>query len=61
MTGACCPPAKPGAIKVGSLDPAEPAVTLLQADSSATYASGHMLFARDQTLMAQAFDPDGVN
>ena len=58
VTGACCPPAKPGAIKIGSLDPAEPAVALLQADSSATYASGHMLFARDETMMAQAFDPD---
>ena len=33
-------------------------MALLQADSSATYASNHMLFARDQTLMAQAFDPD---
>ena len=58
MTGACCPPPKPGTIKIGSLDQAEPAVALLQADSSATYASNHVLFARDQTLMAQAFDPD---
>ena len=59
VTGACCPPAKPGTIKIGSLDQDEPAVSLLQADSSATYASNHVLFARDQTLMAQAFDPDG--
>ena len=58
VTGACCPPPKPGMIKIGSLDQDEPAVALLQADSSATYASGHVLFARDQTLMAQAFDPD---
>jgi Tol biopolymer transport system component len=58
VTGGCCPPAKVGAIKVGSLDPAEPAVTLLKADSSAIYASGHMLFARDETMMAQPFDPD---
>ena len=58
VTGACCPPAKPGTIKIGSLDQDEPAVALLQADSSATYASNHVLFARDQTLMAQAFDPD---
>ena len=58
VTGACCPPAKPGTIKIGSLDQDEPAVALLQADSSATYASNHLLFARDQTLMAQAFDPD---
>ena len=58
VTGACCPPPKPGTIKIGSLDQNEPAVALLQADSSATYASNHVLFARDQTLMAQAFDPD---
>ena len=58
VTGACCPPAKPGTIKIGSLDQGEPAVALFQADSSATYASNHVLFARDQTLMAQAFDPD---
>ena len=58
MTGACCPPPKPGTIKIGSLDQDEPAVALLQADSSATYASNHLLFARDQMLMAQAFDPD---
>jgi len=49
---------KPGTIKIGSLDPDEPAVALLQADSSASYSSNHLLFARDQTLMAQAFDPD---
>jgi len=49
---------KPGTIKIGSLDQNEPAVALLQADSSATYAFGRLLFARDQTLMALAFDPD---
>ena len=58
VTGACCPPPKPGVIKIGSLDQAEPASALLQADSSATYTSGRVLFARDQTLMTQAFDPD---
>ena len=59
VTGACCPPPKPGTIKIGSLDQDEPAVALLQADSSATYASNHLLFALDDhTLMAQAFDPD---
>ena len=47
VTGACCPPPKVGAIKVGSLDPAERPVALLEADSSAIYAAGHMLFARD--------------
>ena len=58
VTGACCPPPKPGTIKIGSLDQNEPAVALLQADSSASYGSNHVLFARDQTLMAQAFNPD---
>jgi eukaryotic-like serine/threonine-protein kinase len=58
VTGACCPAARPGTIKIGSLDQGEAAVSLLQADSSATYGSNHVLFARDQTLMAQAFDPD---
>jgi Tol biopolymer transport system component len=57
VTGACCPPAKPGTIKIGSLDQNEPAVALLHADSSATYAFNRLLFARDQTLMALAFDP----
>ena len=60
VTGACCPPSKPGTIKIGSLDQNEPAVPLLQADSSATYVSNRMLFAHEQTqtLMAQPFDPD---
>jgi eukaryotic-like serine/threonine-protein kinase len=58
VTGTCCPAAKPGTIKIGSLDQHEPAVALLQADSSATYAFNRMVFARDQTLMAVAFDPD---
>jgi Tol biopolymer transport system component len=57
VSGACCPAAIPGSIKIGSLDQAEPVVTLLQADSSATYAAGRMLFSRDETLMVQEFDP----
>jgi Tol biopolymer transport system component len=57
-TGACCPPSQPATIRIGSLDPADSTVTLLQAESSMSYASGHVLFARDATLMAQAFDPD---
>jgi Tol biopolymer transport system component len=59
VTGICCPPSTPGTIKIGSLDPAERNVALFQADSSATYASRHVLFAtRDRILMAQPFDPD---
>ena len=45
-------------IRIGSLDPADATITLLQAESSVSYASGHVLFARDETLMAQPFDPD---
>ena len=48
--------AKPSTLKIGSLEPSEADVTLLEAESSATYASGHVLFARDETLMAQPFD-----
>ena len=50
--------AKPSTIKIGSLEPSEADVTLLQAESSAAYASGHVLFARGETLMAQPFDPE---
>jgi len=58
VTGACCPPVKPGFVKIGSVDQSESTVTLLQADSAAAYASGYLLFARGQTLMVQPFDPD---
>jgi Tol biopolymer transport system component len=58
ITGACCPASKPARIRIGSLDPAEAVITLLQAESSVSYASGYLLFARDDTLMAQPFDPD---
>jgi Tol biopolymer transport system component len=57
-TGTCCPPTKPAIVRIGSLDPSEAPVTLLQAESAALYASGHLLFARGDTLMAQPFDPD---
>ena len=56
--GTCCPAAKPAVIRVGSLDPTEDAITVFQAESSVLYGSGHLLFARDGTLMAQPFDPD---
>jgi Tol biopolymer transport system component len=57
--GTCCPASKPSMIRIGSLDPAEAAVTLFQgAESSVSYASGHLLFAKidDEMLMAQPFD-----
>ena len=58
ITGACCPAAKPSMIKIGSLDSTGAAVMFLQAESPVSYASGHVLFARDDTLMAQPFDPE---
>ena len=45
-------------IRIGSLDSADAAIPLLQAESSVSYASGHVVFARDNTLMAQPFDPE---
>jgi eukaryotic-like serine/threonine-protein kinase len=57
VTGACCPAPTPGTIKIGSLADAGSVVALLQADSAAMYAAGRLLFARDGSLMAQAFDP----
>ena len=55
VTGTCCPAPKPGRIKIGSLD-SKDTVVLMQAESAAEYASGHVLFNRDGTLMAQPFD-----
>jgi hypothetical protein len=42
-------------IRTGSLDSAETQV-LLEANSQAAYAEGHILYLRDSTLMAQPFD-----
>ena len=58
ISGSGGPLSKPSVVRIGSLDQAAAAVTLLQAESSVSYASGHLLFARDDTLMAQPFDPD---
>jgi Tol biopolymer transport system component len=58
ITGPCCPAAKPSLIRIGSLEQAEAAATLFNAESSVSYSFGHVLFARDGTLMAQPFDPD---
>jgi Tol biopolymer transport system component len=56
-SGTCCPPSKPGVIRMASLDPAEAVMTLFEADSPVLYAAGHLFFAsRDESLMAQAFD-----
>ena len=44
-------------IVAASLDGGE-SKTLLRAPAAVEYASGHLFFLRDQTLMAQPFDPD---
>ena len=35
--------------------------TLMRSQGSAIYSSGNLLFARQNTLMAQAFDPETAN
>ena len=46
----------PRGIYLGSLDGAEPARLLLPGATQARYASGHVLFVQNGTLMAQRFD-----
>jgi Tol biopolymer transport system component len=43
---------------VASLDPAEASIQLLDTGSNAQYAQGHLLFLRDNVLVAQPFDPE---
>jgi Tol biopolymer transport system component len=56
VTGPCCPPSTPSAIRIGSLDQPRNDVTLFQVESSVSYASGHVIFAHDESLMARPFD-----
>jgi len=53
--GTCCPPSKPGRIRIGTLNSME-STTVAEADSSPVFASGHVLFNRGATLIAQPFD-----
>ena len=57
VTGTCCPASTPSVIRVGSLDQPGGDVTLFQAESSVSYASRHLIFVHDETLMARPFDP----
>ncbi len=43
-------------IYLASLDSAEKTTTILPASSNITYSAGYLLFVREQSLMAQAFD-----
>jgi eukaryotic-like serine/threonine-protein kinase len=56
VSGTCCPPPKPGQVRIGTLDNLE-ATMLFEADSPAIYASGHVLYNSGGTLMARPFDP----
>jgi len=47
-------------VMVGSLDGGEP-VSVVRSPGQAEYANGHLLFLREQTLMAQPFDPDSFS
>ncbi len=53
--GTCCPPSKPGRIRIGMLDSME-STTVVEAESSAAFASGHLLFNQNGKLIAQPFD-----
>jgi hypothetical protein len=45
-------------VRVGTLDePGKPGKVVAQAQSDAVYAQGHLLYLRENTLMAQPFDP----
>ena len=54
--GTCCPPPIPARVRIGAIDTAG-TTTLMQVESAAAYAAGHVVFNRDGTLMAQPFDP----
>ena len=45
-------------VYLGTLDAKEEPRLLLKRTSNARYANGHVIFLRDSTLFAQAFDPD---
>jgi Tol biopolymer transport system component len=47
------------AVMVGSLD-GEPAVEIGRSPAAAAYASGYLLYLRESTLMARAFDPSSL-
>ncbi|MEO7792019.1 MAG: winged helix-turn-helix domain-containing protein [Vicinamibacterales bacterium] len=56
VTGPCCPASTPSVIRIASLDRPGADVALFQAESAVSYASGHLIFADDETLMARPFD-----
>jgi eukaryotic-like serine/threonine-protein kinase len=48
----------PRAINIGSLDTAEPSRELVAGGSNARYANGHIVYLRQGTLVAHAFDAE---
>ena len=53
--GTCCPAPIPARVKIGAIDTTS-TTTVMQVESAAAYAAGHVLFNREGTLMAQPFD-----
>jgi Tol biopolymer transport system component/DNA-binding winged helix-turn-helix (wHTH) protein len=58
VTGPCCPASTPSVIRIASLDRPGDDRSLLEAESAVSYASGHLIFAHEETLMARPFDVD---
>ena len=56
VTGPCCPAGTPSEVRIGALDQPGHGVPLFQAESAVSYASGHLIYARDESLVAQPFD-----
>jgi len=56
VTGPCCPASTPSVIRIAALDRPGADLTLFQAESAVSYASDHLIFAHDGTLMARPFD-----
>jgi hypothetical protein len=48
----------PRGVYIGSLDPDEPPMLVIQGGSNAKYANGYIVYIRGGTLVAQAFDAD---
>ena len=48
------------AVYVGSLDEGDEDVLVLETGTNAAYADGHLLYLRDNMLVAQPFDPSGL-
>ena len=55
VTGPANAAPRPSVIKIGSIG-SDQSTALIESESSAVYAAGHLFFQRDRALMAQPFD-----